>query len=181
LSSANSLENPVLNLYVITGEIAPRESSTTRRGFFEVLPAEALGTLEDVVDCVLGSNSPRSLGLGAELVYTLCLSKDELGLNPAYGRNEDPFSKINGSREGVQREHAALGTGSSVKSLPLLEAREVDEKFRFTGRTYALATGDGLLEIENPHLGQRLVIDARSPEQPQRRQEVIPKRAPEAH
>jgi hypothetical protein len=54
-------------------------------------------------------------------------------------------------------------------AMPLLEVREVDDNYQFTGRTLAYAAGDGQLVISNPYLGQRLTLDSRDAYRPSRR------------
>ena len=60
-----------------------------------------------------------------------------------------------------------LGTTEEVVSA-------VDASYRFTGTTYAFSSGDGILTIENPCLGRKLVIDSSNYMDPKRTESTIP-------
>jgi hypothetical protein len=59
-----------------------------------------------------------------------------------------------------------------LAGFPLLEAREVDSSYRYTGSVYALARGDGRLTVRNPYLGTTLILDASDPREPRRSGEL---------
>ncbi len=171
LTSTNAERNPDLGLYVIIGRFSQLASTPARTGFWEVIPQGALETAREVVDCVLERNQDHAFEPGGPYDYRLCLSGDTLRFNPTYGLDTNPFLSINGSESELQREHIDLSDQRALRALPLLEAREVDDHYRYTGTTYAYAAGDGRVTIQNPHLKQRLVLDSSDPQRPSRRLE----------
>ena len=82
------------------------------------------------------------------------------------------------SSDALVREHIDLSDLDGVAGFPLLEAREVDENYRYTGTTYALARGDGRLTVRNPHLGKTLILDSSNPNEPRRSGELDTGRRP---
>jgi len=124
---------------------------------------------------VLERNRTAAFAAGRPQDYTLCLSEETLRLNPTFRRDENPFLAINGSPTRLASEHVDLFDARAVRTLPLLEAREVDTRFRTTGAVYAIARGDGRLVIHNPHLGEQLTIDSSRPSRPTRQLVTSPR------
>ncbi|HEU5074549.1 MAG TPA: hypothetical protein VFU02_10255 [Polyangiaceae bacterium] len=179
LSSNNGVSNPDFGIYVVLGRF-PRLPGAALTGFWEVIPEARFEALEQVWDCVVRQNQARDFPDGGPYHYSLCLSGDELSLNPRFGRREDPFLAINESSDALAREHIDLSDLDGVAQFPLLEAREVDDHYRYTGTTYALARGDGRLTVRNPALGKTLILDSSNPNEPRRSGELdTGRRAPD--
>ena len=171
LSAANGVSNPDFGLYLVLGRF-PRLPGAALTGFWEVLPEAQFDAVDEVWKCVTRHNRAQDFLHGGPYEYTLCLSGDELKLNPRFGHHEDPFLEINGSSEALASEHIDLSDLRGVAGFPLLEAREVDENYRYTGSVYALARGDGRLIVKNPHLGKTLIVDSSNPNEPRRSGEL---------
>jgi hypothetical protein len=169
-SRNNAERNPELGFYVVLGKFARTPGLESTTGFWEVLPASAFAGADAAFAAVLEQNARVRFEVGKPYDYTLCLSGDRLRLNPAFGRNNNAFLLVNGTKENVGRDHVDFDQ-RPLRDMPLVEARAVDERYRETGIRYAYARGDGRLTIENPHLGRRLVLDSSNPFSP-RRQEV---------
>jgi len=171
LSSTNGVSNPNFGLYLVLGRFDKSPDAATT-GFWEVIPEAGFDAIEQVWDCVTRQNRGHGFPLGGPYEYSLCLSGDELKLNPRFSRREDPFLAVNGSKDALAREHVDLSDLDGVAAFPLLEAREVDEHYRYTGTTYALARGDGRLTVRNPYLGKTLFLDLSNPNEPKRSGEL---------
>jgi hypothetical protein len=168
LSQENAVDNPPLGFFAVLGTLLPQDDSLPTTAFWEVIPDGPDRNLDWVRGCVT-RNNPATAGGAHWVDYTLCLSEDRLTLNRNYGNHAPHFLAINGSRQALAESHIDLDSPGSTAQIPLLEARQVDEQFRFTGVSYAFSAGDGQLLVDNPHLGQRLFIDARDPLAPRRR------------
>lgn len=177
LSSNNGVSNPDFGLYLVLGRF-PRLPGAALTGFWEVIPEARFDALEGVWERVLRQNDATDFPEGGPYRYSLCLSGDELELNPRYGHHERPFSSINGSSDALAREHIDLNDLDGMARFPLLEAREIDEHYRYTGSVYALARGDGRLTVKNPYLGTTLILDSSNPGAPRRSGELKTGRRP---
>lgn len=171
LSSGNGVSNPDFGLYLVLGRFRKLPDAPLT-GFWEVVPESSFDTVEQVWDSVLRQNQDHAFAYGGPYDYSLCVSGDEIGLNPRFGKEQNPFSSINRSRDALAREHTDLTDPKVLAAFPLLEAREVDASYRYTGSVYALARGDGRLTIRNPYLGTTLILDASNPREPRRSGEL---------
>jgi hypothetical protein len=57
---------------------------------------------------------------------------------------------------------------AAIERTPLLDVREVDDDYLFTGRKLAYAGGDGQLIVDNPYVGATLWLDSSEVERPVR-------------
>jgi hypothetical protein len=48
----------------------------------------------------------------------------------------------------------------AIARMPLMEVREVDRNYQFSGRVFAYAQGGGRLEVFNPFVGQTVIADS---------------------
>ncbi len=177
LSSQNGVSNPDYGLYLVLGRFA-RLPDAPLTGFWEVIPEANFEALEQVWDCVGRQNRAADFPQRGPYAYSLCLSSDEVQLNPRFSRDHDPFLAVNGSSDALAQEHIDLSDLEAVARFPLLEAREVDARYRYTGSVYALARGDGRLTVKNPYLGKTLILDSSNPLDPRRSGELDTGRRP---
>lgn len=177
LSSQNGVSNPNHRMYLVLGRFS-RTPGAPLTGFWEVIPEAQFDAIEQVWNCVLRQNGADDFPEGGPYRYSLCLSGDEVQLNPRFSRREDPFLAINGSRDALAQEHIDLSDLKGVTRFPLLEVREVDAQYRYTGSVYALARGDGRLTVKNPYLGKTLILDSSNPVEPRRSGELDTGRRP---
>jgi hypothetical protein len=144
---------PNENYYLVVGSI----SSSV--GFYEVIPRRLYETADAALAAVVSTQQWDSNPYS----YRMAVSGELVGINPDYpGSTQVPFVSIDDSSANVYDYHY----GSLSADFPLIDVREVDADYQFTGNYYACGTGDGLVVIDNPTLNQRLVLDSRNPEQP---------------
>lgn len=169
LSNANTVSNPRFGFFVVLGRFRRTAANAPLTGFWQVVPEAEFDNEADVWDCILGGNAPRNFPYAGPYELRLCPSGDSVTLNANFDAHHNAFLRINGSTRRLTTEHADLDKPYAMNAFPLLEAREVDATYRYTGRVYALARGDGRVTIDNPHLGERLLLDSSEPRRPNRR------------
>lgn len=149
---------PALDQLVVVGQLKP-QSGTAALGFWEVVPRKSFASAQALLDRVLAVNAANNLSAGAPYVYTLVASGEKLTLNPNYP-SELPFLAINGDAQLVRSGHMLSLSTAEKAAFPLIEVRQVDQNYRFTGTRYAFSSGDGVVTVTNPCLGQELVLNS---------------------
>jgi hypothetical protein len=166
--------------YLILGQVSKSNTNDTQlyqygRGFWEVVPGNSsdFPNLDSVENRVRAYNPTQNFpnysnsNSGTKHYwYKLAVSGDTLKLDQKAGSSVScqAFMEIrdhNGTVLDLAREHTNFCSESTLRAMPLMEAREVDAAYRFTGRKYAYAAGDGLMRVCNPYLGEMLVLDSR--------------------
>jgi hypothetical protein len=164
-STSNSF--PAGDQYVLVGTLPPR--SGVAIGYWEIVPRTMFATEQDVLNRAVALNSITTSPISIAMVT----STERLTINPNYPSGH-PFTAIDGSPSSAGRNHV-LGTSTAERAaFPLIEARQVDATYRYTGTTYAFSSGNGVLTITNPCLGRELVIDSSNYEMPTRREGSAP-------
>ena len=162
---------PNADYFVVFGQINEPAPGRASLGFYEVVPrAKGFNNVSALLALVLRQNASTWAG-GDSYRYTTVTSGETIGINPNYP-NGNPFWGMSGGA--VANVHSA--DVSSGGALPLMDVQEVDDNLAFTGHRFACARGDGLLIVNGPPGGKRLVIDSRDPQNPKRceTQNVVP-------
>jgi hypothetical protein len=174
--------------YVVLGQVSKSENSRRyryyARGFWEIVPRDRFGTVRELKQYVLHRNPDSAFSdatEGARRFYRYTMTTGEVlelddRLGSRQNRCENPIRRVWPS--GVNPDRApALPLADlifdrcnpgSIARMPLMDVREVDREFRFTGRRLAYAAGDGQLWVQNPYLGGGLQIDSRDYRHPKR-------------
>ena len=156
----------------------------TSRGFWEVVPKERFATVRELKDATLGVN-PASFytddTVGPSKYYRYRMTTGELlELDDTLGANaehcENPIRRLWApARDGQGDETLKLADvifdrcdAAAIERSPLLDVREVDAEYQFTGRKLAYAGGDGQLIVDNPYIGATLWLDSSEHERPVR-------------
>jgi hypothetical protein len=174
--------------YVVLGRMSKSENSRRyryyARGFWEVVPRERFGSVQALKDYVLHHNPDSAWSDatdGPHRYYRYTMTTGEiLELNDRLGvsekRCENPIRRIWPAGADPDKTRALPLSEltfdrcdrNAIARMPLLEAREVDHDFSFTGRRLAYAAGDGQLWVDNPYLGAGLWLDSRDYRHPKR-------------
>jgi hypothetical protein len=162
-------------------EPAYRETS---RGFWEIVPKERFASARELKAAVLAHNPEGHFTnetTGAHKHYRYRMTTGELlELDEKLGahteRCDNPIRRIWApARDGHGDEQLSLADlafdrcdAAAIERTPLLDVREVDDDYLFTGRTLAYAGGDGQLIVDNPYVGATLWLDSSEVERPVR-------------
>jgi hypothetical protein len=175
--------------YLVLGRVSKSENSACHRhyarGFWEVVPAERFASVAALADYVLQHNPAAAFtdvteGPGRFYRYTMTTGEaleldDRLGYagegcsNPIrriWPAGRDPDTDAPARLSELVHDRC---DPDAVARAPLMDVREVDSLHRFTGRRLAYAAGDGLVVVDNPHIGRRLVLDSSDYRNPRRR------------
>lgn len=144
---------PYGDYYLVVGSL------TSTIGFYEVIPRKLFATPEDALFAVLSNQDWAS----DPYSYRMTVSGEFVKVNPSYPSGV-PFESIDGDPSAVSTQH--YGAVSETQYFPLIDVREVDDTYNFTGTYYACGTGDGLVVVDNPALNERLILDSRDPQAP---------------
>jgi hypothetical protein len=131
------------------------------KSFWEVVPRDRFDDAEELLDHVEATNA---VGLSSSPPrYTTAVSGETLTINPDYPAGH-PFLAINGGSPADLHHTGA----SQTAHFPMMDVRQVDASYQFTGVHYACANGDGRLVVYSPSLGRQLVIDSSDAQNPVR-------------
>ena len=165
-----------LSAFLITGwikkSIDSSEYTEFSRGFWEVVPGHRFVDLRSLKQWVLEHNPDTFFDSRVSDYYRMTTG-ETLELNSLIGVN--PESRVNpikniwpAGKDPFRDPPAELSEyifdrsiDSRIANFPLMDVREVDENHVFTGRMFAYSTGNGLININNPFLGESLIIDSR--------------------
>jgi hypothetical protein len=198
--------NGTYDFYAILGQVSKSHTEGGRRdeekiqnygrGFWEIIPSQWLeDNCDNNIDVLVtrikqlnpSSHFPnfkknwvREEG-ERHYKYTLAVSGDTLQLHQEMGNPniQNGIMKIwdhQGRLLDLYDVHADYGNDEKMKDMPLLDVREVDDNFRFTGEKYAQAPGNGWVEIYNPFVGEsgeKLTLDSRDIMNPKRELEKV--------
>lgn len=158
-STGSTFVNP--DFYVVVGQL-PAEQSIPGIGpaawtFWEIVPRGLFANEQALLDHVLSVNAGNTMSRTGGYEYTLATSGEHLRLNRDFGLGGIPFSAIDGNTAQVAGVHQA----GNPSSMPLIDVRQVDDRYRFTGVRYVCGSGDGRVVVVNPFLRQQLVLDSR--------------------
>jgi hypothetical protein len=148
------------NFYIVIGYLP------YSRGIWEIVPRRLFADEQALLEHVLSVNN------GSEWEYQLAVSGEKIGLNPDFGMHDSngelarPFLRIDGSEDTRQQVHEVGYLADN--SMPLIQARQVDENYAFTPVTYAYGNGDGVIDVYNPYLGSHLHLDSHDHMNPSR-------------
>jgi hypothetical protein len=135
------------------------------KSFWEVVPKGQFDDAELLLDHIEATNSA---GLSSTPPrYTTVVSGETLTINPDYPGEfllEHPFLAIDGNSPTDLHHTGVFHTAH----FPLMDVRQVDASYRFTGVHYACASGDGRLVVYSPSLDRQLVIDSSDAQNPVR-------------
>jgi hypothetical protein len=162
--------------YVVMGRVSKSSSDVLyrdfSRGFWEVKEA----TLQTNPDAYFTNDvvGPRRYYRYRMTTGELLELDDQLGANT--DRCENAIRRIwTPSRDGHGDTALSLAettfdrcSAAAINRTPLLDVREVDGAFRFTGRKLAYAGGDGQLIVDNPYIGATLWLDSSEHDRPVR-------------
>jgi hypothetical protein len=162
----------VIMALVSKSDLSDRELYNYGRGFWEVVPghlfADANALKARVVAYNPTTNFPNRTSSGSgtkHYWYKLAVSGDTLMLDQKMGADPScqaimEIKNHQGTVMSLDRELTNHCSDASLRAMPLIEAREVDTNFRFTGRSYAHGAGDGRVRICNPFTDQQLMLDS---------------------
>jgi hypothetical protein len=156
----------------------------TSRGFWEVVPKERFASVSELKDATLRAN-PASFFTndisGPHKYYRYRMTTGELlELNDTLGSSaehcENAIRRLwTPARDGRGDEALPLADvmfdrcdHAAIERTPLLDVREVDADYQFTGRKLAYAGGDGQLIVDNPYVGATLWLDSSEHDRPVR-------------
>jgi hypothetical protein len=162
-TSTRSLFVTPTDYYLIVGSLPGSNTfpiATPDHGLWEVVPRRLFPNEQAVLDNVLRVNATNPMSRTGAYRYTLTVSGEVMSLNPL----SSTFTAIDGSAARVDEVHLK----ANPASMPLIDVRQVDDNYRYTGTSYACATGDGRVVVNNPFLRSQLVLDARNHQQPVR-------------
>ncbi|MBC8131902.1 MAG: hypothetical protein H7X95_02900 [Deltaproteobacteria bacterium] len=157
------------------------------RGFWEVIPGSLSSTFPDVasVEARIRAYNPttnfpnydNSNNGTKHYWYKLAVSGDTIKLDQKGGSSAScqaimEIKDHNGTALDLGKEHTNFCSDSVMRAMPLIEAREVDSQYRFTGRKYAHGAGNGVVRICNPFVNQMLVLDSSTYSNPSQRVEA---------
>jgi hypothetical protein len=171
--------------FVILAQVSKRYSDDGDlwhygRGFWEIVPGGMFTSVQELAQRVKEYNPESHFpnidkdGDGTKHYwYKLAVSGDTLQLDQKVGAGVScqALMKIwdhNGNLLDLAEEHTKFCESNVGKNMPLLDVRAVDKNFRFTGVKYAIAPGNGWVEIFNPFVGERLILDSRDIMNPRR-------------
>ena len=130
-------------------------------GLWEVLPSSL--SVSHILTTAQQRNSNLARGGLFSMSYRTVCSNELLAFSviPGLGATLDQV-------DGVAATDVSPKTYQDVVRAPLLRVRQVDQNCQFTGVDYVHATGDGLVRITNPHIGETLILDSRDHQNPVR-------------
>jgi hypothetical protein len=166
--------------YVVLGQVSKSERDPKHReisrGFWEIVPKERFADARALKDATLASNDASQFTnalKGPERFYRYRMTTGELvELDPELGYESlecrNPIRRIWGPGD-KPKLNAALPLAdyafdrcdpNAIARAPLMDVREVDDAYQFTGRRLAYAGGDGQLLVDNPYIGATLWLDS---------------------
>lgn len=173
--------------YIVLGRVSKSARDPvyreTSRGFWEIVPKERFATVRALKEATLAANPEAFFSdetSGAQRYYRYRMTTGELlELDDRLGASD------RGCDNAIRRLWVPGGDGrdeprpladyafdrcdaDAIARTPLLEVREVDASYRFTGRKLAYAGGDGHVIVDNPYVGATLWLDSSEPERPVR-------------
>lgn len=162
---------PAFSHYVVMGSLpTASDQEIASIGFWEIVPRALFANEAALLDHVLSVNQGNALSPGGPYEYTLASSGETVRIGSHfYAQDELPFEAIDGSASAAQSLHIA----ANAADMPLIDVRQVNERYQFTDVRYVFSEGDGIVEIRNPCLGTRLVLDSSDPRAPTRREDAI--------
>jgi hypothetical protein len=145
-------EEGLKNHYVIVYRTMEKTSTRNyNRAVMEVIPKSKY-----TPDALLSQFQSNNIGKSYD--YKLILSGEEMIFNPNFGKAEEelqsPFLSI--KKDGVEEladVHVNVANQAAVNAFPLIDVRQVNGSFDFTGVLYASAWGDGYVYLNNPRYG----------------------------
>lgn len=154
------------------------------RGFWEIVPKERFASVRDLKEATLAANPDGYFTddtEGARRYYRYRMTTGELlelddQLGTSHDHCENPIRRIWApSHDGQHDLPISLADAlfdrcdpGAIERTPLLDVREVDAAFQFTGRKLAYAGGDGQLIVDNPYIGATLWLDSSEQARPVR-------------
>jgi len=169
--------------YVILAQVSKQKKEGQLReygrGFWEIVPGYMFGSVAALTQRVKDFNPESHFPNLTDdngthhYWYKLAVSGDTLKLDDKVGAKGSDKSimeiKDHTGREiDLTEVHTNLQHPEILKNMPLIDVSEVDQNFRFTGIKYATAPGNGRLEVYNPFVGERLILDSRDIMNPRR-------------
>lgn len=156
-ASVPGLSNHFVLVYRMTNNVEPENYN---RAIMEIVPKWKFATAGAVLAKF------RSYARAYNRYHTL-VSDEDLVLNDQFGRAgvemRSPFvsiSKNGGSNQAVAN-HSDISSQTLVNQFPLIDVKQVDYNYNFTGVQYAYSSGDGYIAIHNPKFGY-YAIDSRN-------------------
>jgi hypothetical protein len=150
--------------YIVVGDLPPQPDATSIAwGLWEVVPRRRFADEQALLDHVLAANAGNDLSSGSGTEYTLAVSGEKIRFSDTYPPL-DPFAAIDDDPAKIGDVHIKW----PARTMPLMDVRQVNDSYQFTGIRYACASGDGRLVVNNPHLGTRLVLDSSNHQAPTR-------------
>jgi hypothetical protein len=131
-------------------------------GFWEIVPNERFDSVKAMKDWVLSHNGPSGPPRANDApIRWMTTNGDELLLDPLAGRNSfQPIVGITDARGRNIPIADAMSVRATGKDMPLIDVKEVDSDYAFTGRRYAFSRGDGRIQVFNPF------VAAQAPDNP---------------
>ncbi|MFH2043791.1 MAG: hypothetical protein ABIK92_01435 [Pseudomonadota bacterium] len=173
-----SLQN--YGYYVVIGRVSKNENKkkfrTYARGFWEIVPRHKFANLTELKNSVLENNPDSNFnnktgGDSKWYLYKMTTGETvELNILLGYDDNDclNPIRKIwpkgsnaRSGRQSLISNHVYNRCSKNdINNFPLIEVKEVNRDFNFTGRKYAYSSGNGTLYIKNPFLRKKLTINS---------------------
>ena len=153
--------------YLVVGQL-PAASGAPPYGIWEVVPRRLFPNEQAALANVVQVNGGNSMSATGGYEYTLTVSGEKMSLNLSFPAGA-PFLAIDGSASRVEEVHLR----ATAASMPLMDVRQVDDRYRFTGVRYVCASGDGRVIVNNPFLNTTLELDARNHQQPGRTEKAL--------
>ncbi len=164
--------------FLIMGQVSKsaKDYCGAMRGFWEVVPEipGVFNSVHTVQHVLKRTNKPEHFvdrPYDSAYVYTLVTSNDRVVLHPHSHRKGIQSIKAIYDHTGREQDlNTVLFEYGNEQALPLLDVREVDQRYRFTGRQYA-SCKDGYFTITNRHIldgGYKLHVNSRNYRSPSR-------------
>ena len=140
--------------YIVVGNLTYNvsiSSTNVSRAFWEIIPGTKFATLDDLRNYLL-TNNPANNFTSDKTEYTYKLISGESAILVKDGgySSTTPISRIY-DKNNVQLVNKDYYVDlANAVSTPLIDVREVDSNYEYTGVKYAYSTGNGKIQIYNP-------------------------------
>lgn len=161
------------NIYAIIAQVGKRTRNIQyrcfKRGFWEIVPGHRSQSAEELATRVVELNPSDHFPSDPTKDYQYKMTTGEtIGLNAGHGYSDGncrpPFTGIwdeNGEAQNLNTLVANTCAGQdAIRSFPLIEVKEVDRDFKFTGRIFAHSRGNGVIFVHNPFVKTALIINS---------------------
>lgn len=182
-ASKSDLSGPKLGFYVVMGQFSKSSSDKDfwnyARGMWEIVPG-GFNSKEALLSAVIANNNHADWyndSTSGHYYYKTAMSGETLKLDNKVGATASYQSIMEikdryGNVQDLNAVFVRINNAYEVRSnLPLLDVKEVNGSYDFTGVTLASAPGDGRMTVYNPYMGYTLRIDSSDYKNPTRPQE----------